>query len=181
MPSGHDPKAIFEILVREHEAMLTLYLRSALDDAAAVDDIFQETMLVAWRRLDDFDRSRPFGPWLRGIAHKLVLAHSRKSRRRGIVCNDTVLLRIEEQLAHIHERAGDTLEEKTAELAECMRRLPHDQRRAVELRYGAAQTPDQVAAALDISREALKKRLQRARAQLLDCLRTKHVLLEADA
>ena len=30
-------------------------------------DLFQETMVVAWRRLDDFDHTRPFGPWLRGL------------------------------------------------------------------------------------------------------------------
>ena len=180
MSTGRDPRAIFEILVREHAASLMLYLRSALHDPGTIDDIFQETMLVAWRRLDDFDRSRPFGPWLRGIAHKLVLAHARKARRRGIVCNETVLQRIEAQIAHIHDQPGDTLDEKTAELADCLRRLPEDHRRAVELRYGEAQSPDQVAAALDITREALKKRLQRARSRLLDCLRHKDILLEIE-
>ncbi len=54
----------FEILVRENTRMLTVFLRSRLDDEAAVDDLFQETMLVAWKRLDVCDLSRPFGPWL---------------------------------------------------------------------------------------------------------------------
>ena len=54
--------------------MLTVFLRSRVNDEAAVDDLFQETMLVAWKRLDDCDLSRPFGPWLRGIAHRLVMA-----------------------------------------------------------------------------------------------------------
>ena len=49
--------------------MLTVFLRSRVNDEAAVDDLFQETMLVAWKRLDECDLSRPFGPWLRGIAH----------------------------------------------------------------------------------------------------------------
>jgi len=47
--------------------MLTVFLRSRVNDEAAVDDLFQETMLVAWKRLDDCDLSRPFGPWLRGL------------------------------------------------------------------------------------------------------------------
>ena len=32
-------------------------------------------MLTAWRRLGDYDHTRPFGPWLRGIATRLVLRH----------------------------------------------------------------------------------------------------------
>jgi len=39
-------------------------------DQTAADDIWQETMLVAWRRFDDDDTTRPFGAWLRGIAQE---------------------------------------------------------------------------------------------------------------
>ena len=181
MTIGRDPRAVFEILVREHADMLMLYLRASLRDDVAIDDIFQETMLVAWRRLDDFDRSRPFGPWLRGIAHNLVLAHARKTRRDALVCSEAVLMRLEDQIAHLHGREGDTLDEKTAPLNDCLSRLPEPYREAIELRYGHAHSSEQVASQMNISREALKKRLQRARAQLLDCLRSKQVLLEANA
>ncbi len=54
----------FEILARENSRMLTVYLRSLVRDEAAVDDLFQEAMVVAWRRLDECDLDRPFGPWL---------------------------------------------------------------------------------------------------------------------
>jgi RNA polymerase sigma factor (sigma-70 family) len=73
-----DDRDIFTILVRENTDMLTAYLRSVVRDPATVDDLFQETMLTAWRKLDEFDRRRPFGAWLRGIAARLVLAERRK-------------------------------------------------------------------------------------------------------
>ena len=72
-------RTAFEILARENSRMLMVYLRSLVRDEAAVDDLFQETMVIAWRRIDDFDRSRSFGKWIRGIAGKLVLAHFRKA------------------------------------------------------------------------------------------------------
>lgn len=72
----------FEILVRENARMLTTYLRSLVHDEAAVDDLFQETMVVAWRRLDECDLSRPFSPWLRGIASRFVMAHYRKRKQQ---------------------------------------------------------------------------------------------------
>ena len=68
-------KRAFEILVRENSRMLLVYLRSLVRDEAAIDDLFQETMMVAWRRLDQCDLGRPFGPWVRGITSRIVLAH----------------------------------------------------------------------------------------------------------
>jgi hypothetical protein len=37
-----------------------------------VDDIFQETMLIAWRCFEDYDATHLLGAWVRGIAHKLI-------------------------------------------------------------------------------------------------------------
>ena len=105
-----DPKKLFETLVREHADMLTVYLQSALHNTSDVDDIFQETMIIAWRRLDDFDHTRPFGPWLRGIARKLVLANSRRQAR--VLCNPLVLDRVDVRLSQLSSRQGDTWEEK---------------------------------------------------------------------
>ena len=81
-----DARKLFETLVREHADMLTVYLRASLGNSPDVDDVFQETMIVAWKRLDDFDHTRPFAPWLRGIARNLVLAQRR--RRGRTLCTD---------------------------------------------------------------------------------------------
>ncbi len=178
---GRDPASVFEILVREHSDMLVAYLRAVVRDRAAVEDLFQETMMVAWRRLDDFDRSRPFGPWLRGIASKLVLAHGRKTRRRGLVCNEVVLIRLDEQMDRLSQRRGDTFDEKISALRDCVGRLDEPYAEAVRLRYLEGRGAAHIAAQLEISREALKKRLQRARARLLDCLERNHVVSGASA
>lgn len=50
--SDYRAKLAFEILARENSRMLTAYLRTLVDDESVVDDLFQESMLVAWRRLD---------------------------------------------------------------------------------------------------------------------------------
>ena len=77
----------FGMLVRENSRMLMVYLGSLINDEAAVDDLFQETMLVAWRRMDDCDLTREFGPWLRGIASRLVMAHFRKKKKLPVLVN----------------------------------------------------------------------------------------------
>lgn len=165
-----DAQSLFEILVREHADMLMVYLRSVVRDSAAVDDLFQETMLTAWRNIDRFDRERPFGPWLRGIAAKLVLAWRRKVAGQPRLCDEEVLARVDERLTQLQRLPGDTLDEKLSALRDCLRDLPVPYREAVEMRYRDALKPAAITEQLQLNAETVKKRLQRARAMLLECL-----------
>jgi RNA polymerase sigma-70 factor (ECF subfamily) len=167
------PKDLFEILAREHSEMLLAYLRSAVRDPVLVDDLFQETMLTAWRLLDRFDRSRPFGPWLRGIAGKLILAERRKRAKGFVLCDADVLEHLASRFDAVQSLSGDTLDDKLETLRECLKLLPDRYREAVELRYHQQLQGRGLAEKLQISTEALKKRLQRGRARLLDCLTRK--------
>ena len=162
-----DSKDLFEILVREHADMLTVYLRSILGNSPDVDDVFQETMVVAWRRIEDFDRSRPFGPWLRGIARNLASAHFRKAAR---VCTSATLDQIESRLEQFGSIEGDTWQEKLAHLRDCVGKLPQPYRQPIQLRYFRQQAVRQIAAAMDISGDAVKKRLQRGRSLVMQCI-----------
>lgn len=173
-----ESKAVFEILVRENQAMLMTYLRAVVPEASAVDDLFQETMLVAWRKLDEFDRSLPFGPWLRGIAAKLLLAHFRKAKSAFLFFDEQTLDYLSQQTQSISERPGDTWEDKIAPLNHCIEQLPESYRQAIQFRYFEHHSASQIATRLGDAVETIKKRLQRARAQLLDCLRRKKVVAD---
>jgi RNA polymerase sigma-70 factor (ECF subfamily) len=165
MPDAHK---LFEALVREHAEMLLVYLRAALGNTSDVDDLFQETMIVAWRRLDDFDQSRPFGQWLRGIAKRLVLAHHR--RRGSRPCDPVVLDQLDVRIGDLAAHPSDTWQEKLALLPTCIQLLPDHFRHAVRLRYFQQQAIGQLAESLEASEATVKKRLQRARALILDCI-----------
>jgi DNA-directed RNA polymerase specialized sigma24 family protein len=103
-----ESKVVFEILVRENQAMLLTYLRAVVRDSSAIDDLFQETMLIAWRKLEEFDRTLPFGPWLRGIAAKLMLVHFRKARAAFLSFDEQTLEHLGQQVQSISELPGDT-------------------------------------------------------------------------
>ncbi|MGQ0627635.1 MAG: sigma-70 family RNA polymerase sigma factor [Phycisphaerales bacterium] len=172
--SGRTPSArrVFEILVQEHADMLTAFLRSLVYSTASVDDLFQETMLVAWRRLEDYDTARPFGPWLRGIASNLVLEHRRKTGRAGLCCEPEVLESLESQFATMNRMEGDTFRERAEKLRSCLSRLPEKLRDVVELAYVRGLLLRQIAEALDAGEEAVKKRIQRAREALIECFQS---------
>ncbi|MEY4534144.1 MAG: polymerase sigma factor SigW, partial [Planctomycetota bacterium] len=47
--------------------------RGRVASSDVVDDLVQDTLAIAWTRRDEYDASRPLGPWLRGIAVKVVM------------------------------------------------------------------------------------------------------------
>lgn len=168
------PKDVFEILVREQAGMLTAFLRALVRDPGLVDDLFQETLVIAWRKLNQYDKSRPFGPWLRGIAGRLVLAARRQRAKDCLFCDSAVLEHLEAHTNWIAEQPGDTFEQKIECLRLCLANLPDHYRAALQGRYAEQDVAcETLAERLAVPLETLKKRLQRGRVKLLECLQSK--------
>jgi RNA polymerase sigma-70 factor len=166
---------LFAALVSEHADMLMAFIRSTVWDASAAEDICQETMVVAWRRFEDYDPARPLARWLRGIARKRILAYLTKRKRNPVYCTEEVLDALEERLVHIDRLPGDAWTDKVEALTFCMDQLPEEMQRCIRMFYQDEKKTDQIASALETTREVIKKRLQRARSRLADCLRRKGV------
>jgi RNA polymerase sigma-70 factor (ECF subfamily) len=165
-----DGRAVFEILAREHADLLTAYLRSLVGNDPSIDDLFQQSMLVAWRRLNDYDRSRPFGPWLRGIAQRLVLEHHRRRAGRPTPMDPAVLAELDRRFDTLAAGPGDTFRERAERVMGCLAKLPEAMRNSIELVYARGMLIAAAAAALGSSEEAVKKRVQRGRQLLAQCL-----------
>ncbi len=168
-----DSLDIFEVLVRENTSMLTTFIRAAVSQEVAVDDIWQETMLTAWRRWEDYDRSRPFGAWLRGIASKNILAWRRRLAKDHVWCDDATLEYFSEAFERIQKLSGDTFEEKLEALRSCIQSLPIEYHTAISLRYEKELMPAAMAEQLSMKPETVKKQLQRAKAMLFACITRK--------
>lgn len=164
-----DPVELFEILVREHSRDLELFLRSVVRDPELVDDLYQETLLVAWRRLDDFDRARSFGAWLRGIARNLAFAARRNHGRSGVLVEDDVLEALDKRFEAFGRLPGDDLDERLELLERCMEELTDRSREAVRLRYEEELDTEQVAEQTASTVFAVRKILLRARERLGEC------------
>jgi len=160
--------------MREHIESVRALLLTSVRDSVAVEDLVQETFLTAWKILDRYDRQLPFGPWVRGIAAKLVLNHRRKlGRNRVHYCDDELLSRIDEGVGAVQRLHGDTFDEKVDALRGCLDRLTGPQRDSIRLHYENGLHCREIAERLGIGFEAVKKHLQRGRTQLHRCLATK--------
>lgn len=174
-----DSKALFEILIRENTEMLLAFLRTSVRDKHSVDDLYQETFLTAWKRIEDYDRTRPFGPWLRGIAAKTILAHYRNTARSDVPIDNASLEWLDRRFDAIQSREGDTFEEKLSALRKCISDLPTTYKTPITLRYVEQQTSEKIESLLQLTAETLKKRFTRAKSRLADCLERKLRLLES--
>ena len=73
-------RAAFGELATRHEGAARRVARAILGDADDADDAAQDAFLLAWRHLQRYDPSRPFGPWLMRVVANA--ATDRRRRRR---------------------------------------------------------------------------------------------------
>lgn len=56
------------------------FIRKSMNFAADADDLYQETLIKAFKYFDSFDRSRSFRTWIFVTAHNLLKDHFRKMK-----------------------------------------------------------------------------------------------------
>ena len=170
-PEAHE---FFEILAREHAPMVYAFLRASGHSSAAADDLLQETLLVAWSKIGTFDRTRPFAPWLRGIAANVSLARWRKlGRSKERALSSEVIEHIQHRFEQLDAAHGSEFTQKIAILQDCLERLQQTERVIVQKKYHDGWSLAEIATSISLNLETVKKRIQRARAKLKRCIISK--------
>jgi RNA polymerase sigma-70 factor (ECF subfamily) len=152
-----------EALFRDHwpRAYRAAYL--VVQDAAAAEDIAQESFLAAVRALDTFDRRRPFGPWLHRIVVNRSIDWARaRSLRREVG---------DEALAAAEARFGAPRQVVSEEVTAALAALPPEQRAVIVMRYLLEYSPGEIARMLGLPRGTVNSRLRRG----LDALQSRIV------
>ena len=169
--AGGDVDA-FGRLVSATSAVVSSIALAIVRDLDLSKDISQDVFLAVWCDLGTLRNPSSFLPWLRQMtrnrAHHTLRTRIRSRRREGDTVDEAVL----EAVADPRPTAADALvaEEDARALAEALASLPDETREIVLLYYREDRSAKQVAALLDLSEDAVKKRLSRARAALRETL-----------
>ncbi len=159
----------FEILVRIHHRRLLAYALALANRQEVAEDLVQDALLVAHRDLAKFDSSRDFGAWARGIVRMKYLEWARTSRVMHL--DPSVLESMEAE----HRAWDQALEEGRQDVLEavraCLRLLSAHLGHTVELFYAEKRSCAEIAVRLGTTEVVVRKRLQRARESLADCVR----------
>jgi RNA polymerase sigma-70 factor (ECF subfamily) len=152
-----------EELFRRHWSRAHRAAYLVVHDAAAAEDIAQESFLAAVRALDRFDRRRPFGPWLHRITVNRAIDFARARRLRA-------------ESAVFGEAEADSPQSPALsdELLAALASLSPEHRAVIVLRYVLEYTPGEIGEMLGLPRGTVNSRMRRA----LDRLRP---LIEPEA
>lgn len=163
-----DPSKAFEILIRQHHRRLLAYAYSITGGNDAARDLVQDAFVVAWSNLEKFDVTKDFGRWMRGIVRNKVREWARSQKLIGM--DDEMLEVIEAQHRSWDEQEAESEVDLFSILDQCIRKLPDLLGKAVDLFYLQRLSGAQVAEQLNADEAAVRKRLQRARLQLGECI-----------
>jgi RNA polymerase sigma-70 factor (ECF subfamily) len=131
-------------------------------DAAAAEDIAQESFLAALRALPRFDLRRPLRPWLHRIAVNRAIDWSRaRTLRREVV----------DPLPERADARVDGALDPGDEIAGALMHVGIEQRAAIVLRYVLELTPGEIANVLELPRGTVNSRLRRGLDALGEILR----------
>lgn len=148
---------------------LTAYAHSILCDFAAAQDVVQNAYVVVARKFDDFEEGTSILAWCRAIVRLQALAYIRKNRREQIV-EDRILQEAIDAAFLAQQTGGDTAV-RLDFLRECLQKLPERGQEMIRLRYEDNAAYQQIAEALGLTLEAIRKSLFRTKQQLAECVR----------
>ena len=151
------------------QPVLSSFVFSLAPDFDEAQDIIQETALVLHDEFDKYDPESSFAAWAIGIArNRLLMKHRTKSKNPLIHHSDFV------------ERLGRKTEEMSAELEKhlfflrgCIKNLPEENYKIIELRYQDDLKPREIAARLGFAPGYIRTVLSRIRSALNDCIQKK--------
>jgi RNA polymerase sigma factor (sigma-70 family) len=164
---------IFEVLAKQHEAMLLAYILSFIADHKLAEDVAQQTFLIAYRKINTLKDPAAFPAWLRGIARLEALATLRRHGREFPVEPD-VMQQLDEAYRHFEDQhPAGSWEERFRLVEECYQQLPETLHTVCRLHYFEGVKALQIAETLRINLSAVLKRLERARIAIRECVRAK--------
>ena len=128
--------------VMAHRTMLAAYVRAIVYDPDLAEDTLADVSVEIVRSWSQYDVSRPFGPWARGLARRVALANVRKQRGRPVVLDPDVLEAVAGELDAIGDESH--LEARKETLRHCMEKLPEFDRQLVQMRYFDRRTYEDI-------------------------------------
>lgn len=158
----------FTELVNRHHRELLIYASALTRDTATARDVVQESFLVAYEKVNTFDVTRDFASWMRGIVRNKWREWLRKNKR--YVLTETEIAQIDSDVAAWQAEKSETDSDLFDALRDCLLRLPETLSETVTACYFEGRTGEEAADLLGLSPAAVRKRLQRARVLLKECL-----------
>lgn len=159
----------FEWVVRKYQKRIYFTVLQLVMNHDDANDVIQETFIKAYTKLDTYDESYPFYPWLYRIAVNTALNYQKKKTRMRALSLDDLedgnnhrLDLAESPQQTFHAEGGELL----SKLKEALGKIPAEQRAVFLLRVREELSYQEISEVLQISIGTVMSRLSRARDKL---------------
>lgn len=159
---------LFKNLVMSHHQKIYSLCLSFFSNPVDADETAQDIFVKAFQNLKKFRGESSFATWLTrlGINHcKDVL---RKKRVRSTDSLDELIEKGREKNINLSSESTHQKMESQEFVDDLLAQLPEKDRRILTLREINALTYEEIAEAMDLTLDAVKARLQRARKELVE-------------
>lgn len=164
-------KARGELFLRQfmaNQKPIYAYILSLVANPVDADDLFQETMMVCWRKLESFQPGTDFVRWAVTIARYLVLDYRRTQARRACRFVDDQLL---DAIETHFEESQVQIQDQLDALKDCITKLDPKAQRLIHMRFDNGQPISGIATQFRVSVQAIYKSMAKIHGQLLRCVR----------
>jgi RNA polymerase sigma-70 factor, ECF subfamily len=154
------------VLLTQHQDQLFRYIFSLVPREADARDIMQETSLALFRKMEQFDTSRPFLPWAYRFAYLQVQKHREKYARSPLLFSEDVMDLITHERSHMEP----VLDERMNLLDSCLSKLTAKEKELVTSRYALRHAAEEMMKRYAMSRRTLFRNLEMLRQRLHECV-----------
>ena len=173
MSAEIQPKMIniedFSQLLQRYHRELLVYARTLTQEGHHSKDITQDAFVSAWQHIHVFDVTRDFAAWMRGIIRNKWREWLRKNKKVTAI-DDAALEYFEAEVQcweSMKVGGGPAL---FIVLEDCLEKLPKALSDAVSSYYKDGLKTNAAADKLGVNGSTLRKRLERARTNLKECM-----------
>lgn len=151
-----------------HESQVMGFLWSVSPSSDVAEDLYQQTVLTMWQKLDQFEAGTNFAAWACTIAKLKALEFSRRQKR--LLFDSDIVARLADE--HGSEELDLRLMRRQA-LAGCLAKLKEDDRQLVKTCYQGDKLIRQVSEEIGRSAKSVYRSLARIRKTLYRCVQIK--------
>ncbi len=154
-------EASFNVLYREYQPRLILFLRRRLKDDQLIEEVAADTLMTARDKASSFYGGGQLSTWIFSIAARKATRAGEKNRRRDHHLPATTFRDSQhgQRLISLRREAKDWLQH-------ALKQLPTGQRDAVRLHSVDGYSQEEVAQKLEVPLGTIKTRIHHARRRL---------------
>lgn len=156
---------VFEAMYKTYRPKLRSFIRGLVPNEQTVDEVFDDVMMVVWKKIKDFEGRSKLSTWVYGIAYRRAL------KERGKLKDEitTEEAKEPEVSAAEAEKPFEAIRVKNR-IQAALDKLPSDQGSVVRLAYFEGLSYRDISMVLDCPEDTVKTRMFHARRKLKKAL-----------